>query len=745
MAAPAIQASGLRARVHEKALLDGRCRIRLEGGRLRISEDGLRMLIPPGAPVALQGLAPGRVVLQVDFKLAGAVAEIRLFVTPEGRLGLELGSVEAGILPVPSSLAAAVVRELLPEQPWLRSGPGARWEVDFAQLAAPAGLELPPLAAARAGGGAVELEFARAPQGAPATPPPAVPAQQAAEPAVAPVGGIAAAGPQAKADDPPEAHSVSAREIESILPRALAVTAAPAPGQPPEQVSFSVQNPAGGILSLRFRARPAWVRVDPSTLSLPPGASGTATVEIDPSRVTRENHRSIEVIAGWSLLETEPTTGQPTTRGGECRIPVDVPPPRRLFTCPDAACGQFIFEGDAVCSRCRLALRYCPECGHPAAATAPVCSGPGHHPLTVEGGWPVPGGSAARAGGLALRVAPPARLAWRYQPADAGIRWTSPAIAWGLVFLAGAAPGEPARLVALDLETGVQKWQASMPGDDTVESPWAGPCAAGASLYAAARGGHVVRLDAATGRQRWAARVPHRIPAGCLAAGNALFLGTATEDGEDGHLLALWPEDGERVWSTQVGGPVEAPLAAHGGRLYACCRDEHVYALAAGSGEIVWQQPAGGPCIGGPVVNEGLVICGAAGSEILALDAATGEPRWRQTFPGPLAGPPAVYAGRIYPCWGDRSLSALSTAGEALGSVELGSKATAPPLPLANGALITAADGGLYFTDGTSQVTPLLQGDDLSPAAAPLAASGQRVIIAAADGTVCAIDLVPEG
>src|SRR5205085_8715587 len=132
--------------------------------------------------------------------------------------------------------------------------------------------------------------------------------------------------------------------------------------------------------------------------SLKPDQERTIVIEIDPNRVTRENFRSVQVTASWSVLETDEATGESSTRHGEVTLPVEIPPPRRLFACPNPECGQPLLVDEPACARCGMVLRRCPECEAPAARTAATCSAPEHHPLPDMPAWPLPGGSAPRAG-----------------------------------------------------------------------------------------------------------------------------------------------------------------------------------------------------------------------------------------------------------------------------------------------------------------------------------------------------------
>lgn len=374
MPIPAFQIRRLSGRLDEAALLDRRLRLVIYTGILQGSEQGLRSVIPADAPVGLERITPAGLVLRVNLKLFSALAEVRLFVGTQGRLGLDLVAVRTELLPIPTSLATAALREFLPAQPWLHPQPGTGWEVDLAGLVRPFGVDLPPLQAVRPGAGMLELEFARAPS----EPEPA-PRRMPPEPAK--VG--AAKEPAVPAAPEPAPGAGPLRErIEAMFPSGLQVSEPPAPGQAPVRLSFRIANPGADLLHVRIGARPFWIQVSPDTVALGPGQSETVTVEVDPGKVTRENYQEPKLILTWAAMET--VAGAESTCRGEVTVPIQVPPPRRLFLCPNPACGQIVYGGDPVCKHCGLPLRYCPVCEAPALRAAAVCSGPEKHPLPQE-------------------------------------------------------------------------------------------------------------------------------------------------------------------------------------------------------------------------------------------------------------------------------------------------------------------------------------------------------------------------
>lgn len=159
MSAAPFQIRHLRGRLDEEALEQKRIRLFIESAAIHASEQGLRRVIPGDAPAKLEKLAQGGVILRVDLPFVSALARIQVFKGPEGLLSVELVEVEAGILPVPASLAAAIIREYLPSKPWLLQRPGTRWDVDIPALARSQGLELPALSAVRVNPLGIDLEF----------------------------------------------------------------------------------------------------------------------------------------------------------------------------------------------------------------------------------------------------------------------------------------------------------------------------------------------------------------------------------------------------------------------------------------------------------------------------------------------------------------------------------------------------------------------------------------------------------
>lgn len=156
---PAVEIGDLRASLDPAALAERRLQAGIEGGWIRISEDGLGLLLPPTAPLKVERLAPNQATLRVNVKGAW-IAEVRPVVSPAGRLRLEaLGFRLASIpIPVPLALVRAAL-DRLPRLPGLHLGEGKEIEIDLGEILGMVGISLPPLQAAHATEGFLELRF----------------------------------------------------------------------------------------------------------------------------------------------------------------------------------------------------------------------------------------------------------------------------------------------------------------------------------------------------------------------------------------------------------------------------------------------------------------------------------------------------------------------------------------------------------------------------------------------------------
>jgi len=166
MAALGVEVVRVRGAVDVEGLANRQVRLRLESGLLRLSDVGLRWLLPPGTPVRIERIRGGRLFASAQHRLGffdvTAMIEVRPVVSSRGRIRLEpVSFTAAGV-----SLGAGTLRMLLGAIRDRLNKPGLYLtgenvlEIDLAEILwKVAGVEMPPLKAVRAGDGVAELEF----------------------------------------------------------------------------------------------------------------------------------------------------------------------------------------------------------------------------------------------------------------------------------------------------------------------------------------------------------------------------------------------------------------------------------------------------------------------------------------------------------------------------------------------------------------------------------------------------------
>ncbi len=161
-----VQIAGLRGEVDAAALARKEVRLRIDYLRLRLSEEALRLAIPPDKPLRIARVRAGHLFVELRRPVA---AEIEFWpsVTPAGRLRLEArGATALGGLPVPAFLVRAAIgaaKEQVAGGPGVRVAPGNALEIDAAEALwrENVPVTLAGLTAVRPGEGVLELEFGR--------------------------------------------------------------------------------------------------------------------------------------------------------------------------------------------------------------------------------------------------------------------------------------------------------------------------------------------------------------------------------------------------------------------------------------------------------------------------------------------------------------------------------------------------------------------------------------------------------
>jgi len=233
-------------------------------------------------------------------------------------------------------------------------------------------------------------------------------------------------------------------------------------------------------------------------------------------------------------------------------------------------------------------------------------------------------------------------------------------LAWKELLIVGLVEArrgrvEGGRLVALEVESGVERWSRSFENGDFLKAKgFPDRCVAEGRLYLT-DGRRCLVLDAATGEDL-AAYAPPEGAAGWayLAAAGARLYGTAKDGGS---VFCVDAATGRTVWSRRVAGRVYVPAIARG-RLYLHTLAGEVAALDARTGADLWRREKVAPGRRSSVhVRGDRIVCLTDRDEVLAFDAADGRLAWRSTVSGAFASGLAMGDGAVYVSAGTVALS----------------------------------------------------------------------------------------
>ena len=227
------------------------------------------------------------------------------------------------------------------------------------------------------------------------------------------------------------------------------------------------------------------------------------------------------------------------------------------------------------------------------------------------------------------------------------------------------------------------------------QASWFGIAAAETAVYLASNQ-QVVAVDLESGAEKWAFPVETDGENGPYLA-TPLVEGAAINVGaydSEGTLLAL-SQDGEALWSVLTDAPiVEGPASTRGGlvvgndagevylvdletqqrrlllkaedavwatprvdetagRVYVPSLDHHLYAVDLESADELWDFEATGALVGTPALSDGILLLGTLTNAFFAVDAQTGDEIWRFDTEGWVWGGPVVDGDVVY--FGDLS------------------------------------------------------------------------------------------
>ena len=229
--------------------------------------------------------------------------------------------------------------------------------------------------------------------------------------------------------------------------------------------------------------------------------------------------------------------------------------------------------------------------------------------------WPQFRGNASLTGVSDTTLPAKLTLQWTYE-ADEAID-SSAAIVDGSVYV-GTWAGT---LIALDLETGAERWTYSTGDMGIGESS---PAVAGGLVFIGDLGGVFHAVDTETGVARWTFETMGEIKSSPVIVGDRVLIGSY-----DGYLYALAIADGTLAWKYETLNYVHATPAVWNGVAYFGGCDELFHGVRVSDGQEVVSISATAYTAASPVITDGKVFFGTFDTEatLPLLLLGTSDPR----------------------------------------------------------------------------------------------------------------------
>jgi outer membrane protein assembly factor BamB len=298
-----------------------------------------------------------------------------------------------------------------------------------------------------------------------------------------------------------------------------------------------------------------------------------------------------------------------------------------------------------------------------------------------------------------------------------------------------SSPATEGKLVAINAETGVQRWEVTLTG--AVQSGGFGcssggvpvavygsPALSGELVYVAGYNGKVYALNADSGALRWV--YPREgnmdsIVSGLVVALDKLFFGCS-----DGKVYALDAATGDILWefATESEDKIWSTPALDGETLYVSSFDKKLYAINANDGTEIWQFEAEGSFASTPLVDNGTIYVGNLDRYFYAIDAADGTEKWKFQaekwfWTRAVAFEDTIYVG----CFDGKAYVLNALNGNKITEFDLESPVRSWPVLVEDRVLIATEIGKIYTIDAVNNQLGLFA--DLEETIyAPLALNG---------------------
>jgi outer membrane protein assembly factor BamB len=230
----------------------------------------------------------------------------------------------------------------------------------------------------------------------------------------------------------------------------------------------------------------------------------------------------------------------------------------------------------------------------------------------------------ARAGKTGSRL-----LFWKRRTIDGGVSG-GPGAGEGIV----VAGGRNGQVIALDAETGAERWTANVTSEVI-----SAPLVSGGLVVVRSNDGKTFAFDAASGERRWIfdrglPNLSVRGNGAPVAGGGLVYLGY-----DDGSVLALRLADGGLAWEQLIAEPegrseidrmadVDGEIVATEHELYAASYGGQTMAISLQNGRPLWNRDVG--AYAGIALGSDRLLVSDKDGTVWALDRASGNALWKQ-------------------------------------------------------------------------------------------------------------------
>ncbi len=249
-------------------------------------------------------------------------------------------------------------------------------------------------------------------------------------------------------------------------------------------------------------------------------------------------------------------------------------------------------------------------------------------------------------------------------------------------------------------------------------------------LYVASRDGALQALAWPRGETLWRAADAEVV--GALPLGGGVLITSRRGTAE------LWSSGGEVLWSYDADAPAVTPPTLHRGLVLFATQDGWLHALRASGGRASFRVEVGSVAAT-PSASGGRLLIPERSGALHAFDLARHEVLWTYDLEGELWATPVVWDQLVFAVSWGQTLHCLSLrSGDDVWTRDLPAPVTASPT-LAAGTLYVTSEGGevLAFDarSGRSLFHDRIANSAIQASALPV---GERLLVAALDGTVAA-------